>query len=92
MLNLGLRRSPRVKVVALPAVSFQPVPTEADGRIGIGRDSVLVFVPSGVMISIKYIEMHIGHESSVGVCLAKRLRIYRIGKTPLLAACLSTKR
>ena len=31
----SLRRSPRVKVVVLPAVSFQPVPTEADGRVGI---------------------------------------------------------
>ena len=30
------------------------------------------------MISIKSIDVHIGHESSVGVCLAKRLRIYRI--------------
>ena len=30
-----LRRSPRVKVVVLPAVSFQPVPTEAAGRVGI---------------------------------------------------------
>ena len=44
-----------------------------------------MFVPSGVMISIKYIDMHIGHESSVGVCFAKRLQIYRIGKTPWLA-------
>ena len=32
---LKLRRSPRVKVVVLPAVSFQPVPTEAAGRVGI---------------------------------------------------------
>ena len=50
---------------------------------------VLAFVSSGVMISIKSIDVHIGHESSVGVCFAKRSRIYRIGKTPLLASCLS---
>ena len=31
------------------------------------------------MISIKSIDEHIGHESSVGVCFAHRLRIYRIG-------------
>ena len=30
------------------------------------------------MISIKSIDRHIGHESSVGVCFAKRSRIYRI--------------
>ena len=39
---------------------------------------VLAFVSSGVMISIKSIDVHIGHESSVGVCLAKRSLIYRI--------------
>ena len=44
------------------------------------------------MIQINVIDVHIGHESSVGVCFAKRLRIYRIGKTPWLAACLSAKR
>ena len=43
---------------------------------GIGRDRVLVFGFSGVMISIKSIDVHIGHESSVGVCFAKRSRIY----------------
>ena len=37
-----------------------------------------MFVSSGVMISIKSIDRHIGHESSVGVCIAKRLQIYRI--------------
>ena len=51
----------------------------AAGVVGIGRDRVLVFVSSGVMISIKSIDLHIGHESSVGVCFAKRSRIYRIG-------------
>ena len=30
------------------------------------------------MISIKSIDVHIGHEGSVGVCFAKRSRIYRI--------------
>ena len=39
-----LRSGLRVKVVALPAVSFQPVPTEAAGHVGIGRDRVLVLV------------------------------------------------
>ena len=41
------------------------------------------------MISIKSINRHIGHDSSVGVCIVKRLRIYRIGKTPWSASCLS---
>ena len=45
---------------------------------GIGRDRVLVFGFSGIMISIKSIDVHIGHESSVGVCFAKRSRIYQI--------------
>ena len=75
---LKLRRSPRVKVVGLPAVSFQPVPTVAAGLVGIGRDRVLASVSSGVMISINSIDVHIGHEGSVGVCFAKRSRIYRI--------------
>ena len=30
------------------------------------------------MISIKSIDVHIGHEGSVGVCFAKRSRIYPI--------------
>ena len=39
MLNLSLRRGPRVKVVVLPAVSFQPVPTEAASGLSVfGRD------------------------------------------------------
>ena len=46
--------------------------------LGIGIDRVLAFVSSGVMISIKSIDEHIGHEGSVGVCLAKRSQIYRI--------------
>ena len=87
-----LRSGLRVKCVALPAVSFQLVPTEVAGHIGIGRDRVLVFGLSGVMIQINVIDVHIGHESSVGVCFAKRLRIYQIGKTPWLASCLSAKR
>ena len=45
-------------------MSFHPVTTEAGG-VDIGRDSVLVFGFSGVMISIKSIDVHIGHESSV---------------------------
>ena len=43
-----LRRSPRVKVVGLPAVSFQPVPTEAPGpgpaRARAGRCRYLVAI------------------------------------------------
>ena len=31
------------------------------------------------MISIKSIDVHIGHDSSVGVCFAKRSGIHRIG-------------
>ena len=37
-----------------------------------------MFGSSGVIISIKSIDVHIGHESSVGVYFAKRSRIYRI--------------
>ena len=39
-----------------------------------------MFVLSGVMITIKLINVHIGHDSSVGVCFARRVQIYRIGK------------
>ena len=55
-----------------------PFPPRRPGASMFGRDRVLAFVSSGVMISIKSIDVHIGHESSVGVCLAKRSRIYRI--------------
>ena len=41
------------------------------------------------MISIKSIDVHTGHDSTVGGCFAKRSRIYRIGKTPWLASCFS---
>ena len=61
----------------------------AAGRVGIARNRVLVFVSSGVIISIKSIDLHIGHESSVGVCFAKRSRIYRIGNTPWWVAMVS---
>ena len=83
---LKLRRSPPVKVVVLPAVSFQPVPTEAGRALSVfGRDRVLAFVSSGVMISINSIDVHIGHESSVGVYLAKRSRIYRIESAAMVS-------
>ena len=62
----------------------------AAGLVGIGRDRVLVFVSSGVMKCTKSIDRHIGQESSVGVCFAKRSRICRIGKTPWLAFVLLT--
>ena len=71
---------------------FNPFPPRQPDASVFGRDRVLVFGFSGVTISIKSIDVHIDHVSSVGVCIAKRLRIYRIGKTPWLAACLSTKR
>ena len=46
---------------------------------------VLAFVSSGVMISINSIDVHIGHDSSVGVCLAKRSRIYRIESAAMVS-------
>ena len=46
---------------------------------------VLAFVSSGVMISINSIDVHIGHESSVGVYLAKRSRIYRIESAAMVS-------
>ena len=49
---------------------------------------VLAFVSSGVMISINSIDVHIGHESSVGVYLAKRIE-YIESNRPWLASCLS---
>ena len=58
------------------------VPTRSHGGARalsvFGLDRVLAFGSSGVMISIKSIDEHIGHEGSVGVCLAKRSQIYRI--------------
>ena len=73
-----------------PVVLLHPVPTELASGL-----SVLVAIEfgfSGVMISIKSIDLHIDHGRSVRVCIAKRLRIYRIGKTPWLASCLSIPR
>ena len=60
------------------AGGFVPTRSHRAGVSVFGRDRVLVFVSSGVMISIKSIDVHIGHESSVGVYLAKRSQIYRI--------------
>ena len=57
---------------------FNPFPPRRPGVTVFGRDRVLVFVSSSVMISIKSIDVHIGHESSVGVYFAKKSRIYRI--------------
>ena len=37
------------------------------------------------MISINSIDVHIGHESSVGVYLAKRSRIYRIESAAMVS-------
>ena len=37
------------------------------------------------MISIKSIDVHIGHDSSVGVCLAKRSQIYRIESAAMVS-------
>ena len=66
-----------------------PFPPRRPGGSVFSRDRVLAFVSSGVMISINSIDVHIGHESSVGVHFAKRLRIYRIENTPWLASCSS---
>ena len=37
------------------------------------------------MISIKSIDVHIGHEGSVGVCFAKRSRIYPIESAAMVS-------
>ena len=71
---------------------FNPFPPRRPGASVFGRDRVLVFGFSGVMISIKSIDLHIGHGRSERVCIAKTLRIYRIGKNPWLASCLSVPR
>ena len=47
------------------------VPTEVAGRYWSRYTLMCGF--SGVMISIKLIDVHMGHDSSVGVCFAKRL-------------------
>ena len=66
---------PRVKVKVVTDGFVSP---RSHRGVGIGRDIVLVCGFSVVMKSIKLINMHIGHESSVRVCFAKRSRIYRI--------------
>ena len=72
---------PRVKVKVVAGGSLSPHSHRGGGScLGIGLDRVLVFGFSGVMISIKSIDVFIGHGCSVGVCFAKRLQIYRIGK------------
>ena len=52
---------------------FNPFPPRRPGASVFGRDRVLVFGFSGVMISIKSIDLHIGHGRSERVCIAKRL-------------------
>ena len=37
------------------------------------------------MISMKSIGLHIGHDSSVGVCIVKRSRIYRIESAAMVS-------
>ena len=69
------KQSPRKLKVKVAGALVPTRSTEPAGRVGIGPDRVLVLGLSGVMISIKYIDMHICHESSVGVCFAKRSRI-----------------
>ena len=44
-----------------------------------------MFVSNGVMISIKSIDVHIGHERSVGVYFANRSRIYRIESAAMVS-------
>ena len=60
------------------------VPTRCH-RGGRERRYLVAFVSSGVMISINSIDAHIGHESSVGVYLAKRSRIYRIESAAMVS-------
>ena len=50
-------------------------PFSAKWWVCIGHDVVLVFGFSGVMISMKSIDMYILHDSSLGVCFANRSRI-----------------
>ena len=47
-------------------------PFSARWWFGIGHDVFLVFGVSGVMISMKSIDMYISHDGSLGVCFAKR--------------------
>ena len=71
------------------AGGFVPTRSHRGGRARrvsvFGRDRVLAFVSSGVMIGIKSIDVHIGHESSVGVYLAKRSRKYRIESAAMVS-------
>ena len=84
---------PRVKVKVVAGGFLSPRSYRGGAScLGIGLDRVLVFGLSGVMISIKSIDLHIGHGRSAQVFIAKRLRIYHILKTPLLASCLSVSR
>ena len=72
------------------AGGFIPTRSHRGGRAGRYSSRYSFSVSSGVLISIKIksIDRHIGHESSVGVCIAKTLRIYRI-ESAWLASCLS---
>ena len=65
VLRSGARVKVKVKVVA-GSFTFARM-----RRVGVGRHRVLVFGLSGVMISIKSIDLHIGHGRSVYI--AKRL-------------------
>ena len=69
------------------AGGFVPTRSHRGGRAlsVFGRDRVLAFVSSGVMRSIKSIDVHIGHERSVGACIAKRSRIYRIESAAMVS-------
>ena len=92
--RIGNQSWPKLRLKAKVAAGnfVSPRSHRAGVSACIGHDRVLVFGFRGVMISIKSIDLHIGHGRSVRVCIAKRLRIYRIGKTPWLASCLSVPR
>ena len=81
MFALSSSRKLKVKVLVFFATRFTPVSRKMAGRGG--SDIVQVFGFSGVIISIKLINVYISHDSSLGGCFSKRVRIYCIGKAPL---------
>ena len=74
MLNSALITQESLRKSCSLAGGFVPTRSHRGGRARryLVVIRVLAFVSSGVMISIKSIGLHIGHESSVGVYLAKR--------------------
>ena len=87
MLNSALITQGSLRKSCSLAGGFVPTRSNRGGRARryLVVIRVLAFVSSGVMISIKSMDMHIGHESSVGVCIAKRSRIYRIESAAMVS-------